>query len=106
MISSKSLYKVLIISDSLGMGGAERQLALLVKYLPDEWECRVWSMDGGPFDDEIGRSGMPNYYRSTPTRIASHFGDAIISNSQAGLANWGIKPSKGVVIYNGFDWQR
>ncbi len=160
--------KVLITTDSLSNGGAERQLTLLAEHLPPEWERRVWSMDGGPFTEELEkyeiqvdicyrrwrwdispvgklwrlvrqwrpdvihswgwmttlasfplskilgiplvngiiRSGKPYYYRSAMNRIASHFGDVVVSNSQSGLRNWGINPSKGVVIYNGFDRNR
>lgn len=41
--------KILFVTDGLANGGAERQLTLLVKYLPSEWECRVWSLGDGPF---------------------------------------------------------
>jgi glycosyltransferase involved in cell wall biosynthesis len=50
--------KVLFLTDSLLNGGAERQLALLAKSLPDNWESRVWSMDGGPFADVIRCNGV------------------------------------------------
>ena len=50
--------KVLIIADSLTNGGAERQLALLVKYLPVEWVRQVWSLDGGVFEDNIRSMGV------------------------------------------------
>jgi len=50
--------RILFVTDSLGNGGAERQLALLVKSLPDNWKSRVWSMDGGPFADIIRCSGV------------------------------------------------
>jgi glycosyltransferase involved in cell wall biosynthesis len=46
-----------MMKDALPNGGAERQLALLVKYLPREWERRVWTMAGGPFVDVIEASG-------------------------------------------------
>ena len=41
--------RVLLVADGLGAGGAERQLALLATNLPPDWECRVWSLDGGFF---------------------------------------------------------
>ena len=50
--------KILYLIDSLGNGGAERQLALLVKNLPDHWMRRVWGMGKGPFSDEIGGAGI------------------------------------------------
>jgi glycosyltransferase involved in cell wall biosynthesis len=45
--------RILFITDSLENGGLERQLALLVKYLPQGWEGRVWSMSDGPFRNVI-----------------------------------------------------
>lgn len=59
-----------------------------------------------PLVNGVVRSGKPYYYRRNLTKISSHFGDIVVSNSQAGLLNWGIKPSRGVVIYNGFDGHR
>ncbi len=50
--------RVLFLADSLGNGGAERQLALLIKYLPVEWDRRVWSLDGGAFADIIRSTGV------------------------------------------------
>jgi glycosyltransferase involved in cell wall biosynthesis len=49
--------RVLMLKDALPNGGAERQLALLVKYLPDEWERRVWTWAGGPFVEVIEAGG-------------------------------------------------
>ena len=49
--------KVLFIADSLNNGGAERQLTLLIKYLPSGWETMVWSLDGGVFADIIVEGG-------------------------------------------------
>ncbi len=50
--------RILFVTDTLGTGGAERQLALLVKYLPAEWERRVWSLGNGPFADVIRSNGI------------------------------------------------
>ncbi len=41
--------KVLYLIDGLPFGGAERQLSLLLKYLPSTWETRVVSLSGGPY---------------------------------------------------------
>ncbi len=41
--------KILFLIDSLPSGGAERQLSLLLKYLPHDWETRVISLGDGPF---------------------------------------------------------
>lgn len=53
--------RVLVLADILPNGGAERQLALLASHLPEEYELRVWSMDGGPFVE---------YLRDHGTRVA------------------------------------
>lgn len=49
--------KVLYLADTLANGGAERQLSLLIKYLPPKWERSVWSLGGGPFAEVIRASG-------------------------------------------------
>lgn len=41
--------RILFVIDSLFNGGAERQLTLLVKYLPQGWETRVVSLGSGPY---------------------------------------------------------
>jgi glycosyltransferase involved in cell wall biosynthesis len=51
--------KVLYLADILSNGGAERQLALLLKYMPPEWDRRVWSLGGGPYAEVIRTSGVP-----------------------------------------------
>jgi glycosyltransferase involved in cell wall biosynthesis len=50
--------KVLLITDTLQNGGAERQLALLIKYLPLDWDRCIWSFHGGPFEDIIRSTGV------------------------------------------------
>ena len=50
--------KVLYLADTMSNGGAERQLALLVKYLPLQWDRRVWSLGSGPFVDVIRAGGI------------------------------------------------
>jgi glycosyltransferase involved in cell wall biosynthesis len=45
----RKMAKVLYLTDSLGFGGAERQLSLLLKYLSPGWETRVISLGGGPY---------------------------------------------------------
>ncbi len=46
------------MKEALPGGGAERQLALITKYLPERWERRVWTMGGGPFVEVIRQSGQ------------------------------------------------
>jgi glycosyltransferase involved in cell wall biosynthesis len=50
--------KILFISDTQGNGGAERQLTLLVKSLPPEWECCVWGLDDGPYLRVLQEAGV------------------------------------------------
>ena len=50
--------KVLLLADTLNNGGAERQLALLAKYLPPEWDRQVWSLGSGPFAGLLREAGV------------------------------------------------
>ncbi len=50
--------KVLLVTDSLSNGGAERQLTLLARNLPPSIDRRVWSMDDGVFVSDLKRSGI------------------------------------------------
>jgi len=50
--------KILFITDSLSNGGAERQLALLVKYIPDGWDKQVWSLSDGPYKSVIENTNV------------------------------------------------
>jgi glycosyltransferase involved in cell wall biosynthesis len=43
------LTKILYVVDSLPFGGAERQLSLLLKYLPPTWNTRLVSLNNGPY---------------------------------------------------------
>ena len=43
------MTKILYLIDTLHAGGAERQLSLLLKYLPPTWDTRVVSLDDGQF---------------------------------------------------------
>ena len=50
--------KVLLLADSLPNGGLERQLTLVGRYLPREWERRVWSLAGGAYVDVMRQAGI------------------------------------------------
>lgn len=43
------MSKILYLIDGLPVGGAERQLSLLLKFVSSAWETRVVSLGGGPF---------------------------------------------------------
>jgi glycosyltransferase involved in cell wall biosynthesis len=47
------MTRILYLVDGLGVGGAERQLSLLLKYLPSGWEARVVSLRDGPFQQVL-----------------------------------------------------
>ena len=51
--------KVLLLTDDLGNGGLERQLALLAKTLPAQWDRRVFSLQDGPFAAVLRDAGVP-----------------------------------------------
>jgi glycosyltransferase involved in cell wall biosynthesis len=48
-----------MLCDSLGPGGAERQLALLASSLPEPWEASVFTLGGGRYADEVRALGVP-----------------------------------------------
>jgi glycosyltransferase involved in cell wall biosynthesis len=51
--------KVLYVTDALANGGAERQLALLVRNMPPEWKRLVWSLKNGSFAQVMKNDGIP-----------------------------------------------
>jgi glycosyltransferase involved in cell wall biosynthesis len=51
-------HKVLVAADSLALGGAERQMALLLRYLPGTWSRCLWSLADGPFAKQIRNAGV------------------------------------------------
>jgi glycosyltransferase involved in cell wall biosynthesis len=61
--------RVLLLTDDLANGGAERQLTMLAKYLPPTWNRRVWSLDDGPFAPVIRADGTPLRIRQRTSRI-------------------------------------
>ena len=48
-----------MVCDSLGAGGAERQLALLSSSLPEPWTATVFALGGGRYAEEIEALGVP-----------------------------------------------
>jgi glycosyltransferase involved in cell wall biosynthesis len=61
--------KVLLLTYSHGNGGKERQLSLLARNLPSQWECRVWSVEGGPHADALMAAGVPLTVRQRRVRF-------------------------------------
>ena len=50
--------RLLVVTDTLTSGGAERQLALTVTNLPGEWEVRCFSVGNGPFASYLSERGV------------------------------------------------
>jgi len=50
--------RVLLLMDSLGNGGAERQMALLATGLPPGWQRRVCTLGGGEFEAALRAKGI------------------------------------------------
>ena len=58
--------RVLLVNISLGNGGLERQLLLLARNLPETWEARLWTLEGGAYDQKVLEAGIP--WRCRPRR--------------------------------------
>jgi len=68
--------KILMACDSLGGGGAERQLTLMATSMVDPWLVSVFSMEDGLFATEIRTAGVPltiapRKFRLDPSPMAS-----------------------------------
>lgn len=50
--------KVMLITNSLGIGGAERQLTLFLENLPSNWQAKVICFSDGPFKEKIEKKGI------------------------------------------------
>ena len=61
--------KVLMLTYSLANGGLERQLSLLARNLPPQWQCRMWTLEGGPHADAVMAAGIPLAVRPRRARF-------------------------------------
>jgi glycosyltransferase involved in cell wall biosynthesis len=52
------MTRVLIVCDGLDNGGAERQMALLARKLPEDYAVRVFSLRDGPYAEVLRASGI------------------------------------------------
>jgi glycosyltransferase involved in cell wall biosynthesis len=96
-----SNHRVLILTDGLGIGGIERQVALTVKYLPRDWQPRVWSLGNGPFVQVIREIGVqvnvcPRRYRWDPSP-AFHLWNTIREWKPHLIHSWGWMSSMAAV---------
>ena len=60
---------ILFMADSLALGGTERQLTLLVKYLPSPWNASVVAFGGGMFTPKIIELGVDVVVFERRTRL-------------------------------------
>lgn len=56
--STSTPLRVLVTTDFLENGGAERQMALTVANLPERWDVHCFSVGGGPFEDYVRERGV------------------------------------------------
>lgn len=68
-MSAAANRRVLYVNDNLGLGGAERQLALLLKGLPAGCDARVWSLQGGAYAAVLEGMGVPTSVRARRGRL-------------------------------------
>lgn len=85
--------KILYLADSLALGGAERQLTLLVKYLPAPWDASVFSFDGGPFSTKLLEIGTKLFISKRKARFdpvpVLHLWKLIRNSNPAIIHSWG-----------------
>ena len=95
--------RVLMVTDGLWNGGAERQLALLIASLPEPWSASVLSMEDGPYRPVLESLGVevriaPRVHRFDVTpavrmwRIASGIGPDIVHS-------WGWMSSIAIIPF-------
>jgi len=58
-VADNGRSSVLMVADSLGGGGAERQLTLLAMALAGGWDVTVFALGGGVFADRLAAAGIP-----------------------------------------------
>ena len=68
--------RILMVCDSLGGGGAERQLTLMATSLSDSWQVSVFALEGGLFARELQDGGIPlviapRKFRLDPSPVAA-----------------------------------
>jgi glycosyltransferase involved in cell wall biosynthesis len=61
--------RILHLTYSLANGGLERQLSLLARNLPPSYQCRIWSLEGGPHADAVLAAGIPLTVRPRRARF-------------------------------------
>jgi glycosyltransferase involved in cell wall biosynthesis len=72
-------------------------------WLPNVVAAPVTRALGIPLLDGTIRQGRPSGGREGLRRRLLASADIVVANSRAGLAGWGVPPSRGRVVYNAFD---
>lgn len=104
--------KVLIVTDSLAQGGAERQMALLACNMPSPWESSVWSLHDGFFSRSLTNAGVqvevPNrsplrsfrqYVRKIQPDIIHYWGNASLFMTYPFVCASGIPSVNGIIRF-------
>jgi glycosyltransferase involved in cell wall biosynthesis len=65
-----------MVCDSLGGGGAERQLTLMATSMGAPWQVSVFALEGGVFAQDLGNAGIPlviapRKFRLDPSPVAA-----------------------------------
>jgi len=59
--------KVLLLADNLNNGGAERQMVLLAKNIPETWDVFLWSIEDGIFSQQLQQAKVK--YKTSPRKF-------------------------------------
>jgi glycosyltransferase involved in cell wall biosynthesis len=59
--------KVLLLADNLNNGGAERQMLLLAKNIPETWDVFLWSIEDGIFSGNLQQAKIK--YKTSPRKF-------------------------------------
>ena len=85
--------RLMLLADSLGNGGAERQLALLAAGLPEAWQRRVCALGGGPFESHLRAKGVAVEVLTRRSRLdplpAAALWRTLIASSPDVVHSWG-----------------
>ena len=93
--------KVLLLTYSHANGGMERQLSLLARNLPPQWQRCVWSLEGGPHAEAVTAAGIPLIVRPRRARFdvapAVHLSRLIRSSRPDVVHAWHWMPAAAAV---------
>jgi len=82
-------YKVLLVTDSLGLGGRENQMALLGSNLPDDWQVLVWSLHDGFYSKHFRKHGVKCEIADRGKGITKSFKECVRRYKPSIIHYWG-----------------